>query len=62
MTDQRMIQILWYLIDLADEYKVPWYDYFSDEYEEYREEVDNMKYWDGLVFMVDKRLAAEGNL
>lgn len=60
MTDQRMIQILWYLIDLADEYGVNWYDYFDDEYEQYKKEVDNMRYWDGLVFLADKQLAAEG--
>lgn len=60
MTDQRMIQILWYLINLADEYGVHWDEYFDDEYEQYREEVDNMRYWDGLIFLADKRLAAEG--
>ena len=40
MTDQRMIQILWYLINLADEYGVHWDEYFDDEYEQYREDFE----------------------
>ena len=41
---EREKQILWYLISLADEYGVPWMDYFNDEYEEYKEEVEPMTY------------------
>ena len=59
MTDQRMIQILRYLLDLADEYGIPWMDFFSDEYQEYEKEVEPMTYWDTIMFLADKQLAAD---
>ena len=57
---EREKQILWYLISLADEYGVPWMDYFNDEYEEYKEEVEPMTYQDTIMFLADKQLAADG--
>lgn len=60
LESEREKQILWYLISLADEYGVPWMDYFSDEEHEYRREVEPMAYWDAIMFLADKQLAAEG--
>lgn len=60
MTLKRENQILWYLLDIADENNVPWFDYFEDECDEYKEEIEPMDWWDALIFLVDKRLAAEG--
>lgn len=44
MTPEREKQILWYLIGIADEYGMPWMDYFSDEEYEYRKEIEPMAY------------------
>jgi hypothetical protein len=60
MTPEREKQILWYLISLADEYGVSWIDYFGDEYNKYKEEVEPMAYWDAVMFLADKQLAAAG--
>lgn len=60
MTLARENQILWYLLDIADEYGVSWFDYFDDECHEYREEIGPMKYWDAIMFLADKQLAAMG--
>lgn len=45
-----------YLIDLADEARVPWMDYFEDEYARYENEIENLNYIDTLIFLADKQM------
>lgn len=58
MTPEKENSILWYLIGIADEYGVPWMDYFSDEEYEYRKEIEPMGYWDAIMFLADKQREA----
>ena len=60
MTAGREKKIILYLLNLADEYGVPWLDYFTDEYHQYSREIEPLGYWDTIMFLADKQLAARG--
>lgn len=61
MDEKEKNRILWYLLDLADEYGVPFMDYFQDELLEYEEEVKDMNYWETLLFVAKKQLEGMTN-